>query len=112
MARYMSLFKYNAEGWKGFTREKAVAREAALRLAIESAGGKLELLNWAAPGSKYSGVSIGEFPDGVPFGAYVVSVDVATRMFSEIEVVELFTANEVDRVFGEPMTSRAPGACG
>ena len=52
MARYMSLFKYNAEGWKGFTREKAVAREAALRLAIESAGGKLELLNWAAPGSK------------------------------------------------------------
>jgi hypothetical protein len=60
MARYMSLFKYNAEGWKGFTKEKAVAREAALRLAIESAGGKLELLNWAAPGSKYNGVSIGE----------------------------------------------------
>jgi hypothetical protein len=97
MPRYMSLFKYNAEGWKGFTKEKAVAREAALRFAIESAGGKLELLNWLAPGSEYSGVSIGEFPDGYPWAAYVVSVDVATGLFSEINVIELLTANEIDR---------------
>ena len=49
MPRYLSLFKYNAEGRKGLMKEKAAAREAALKLTIESAGGKLELIYWAAP---------------------------------------------------------------
>ena len=48
--------KYTAEGRKGFMKEKAAAREAALKLTIESAGGKLELFNWTVPGSEYSGV--------------------------------------------------------
>ena len=61
MPRYLSLFKYNAEGRKGLMKEKAAAREAALKLTVESAGGRLELINWAAPGSEYSGICIGEF---------------------------------------------------
>jgi hypothetical protein len=52
-SRYLSLFKYNAEGRKGLMKEKAAAREAALKLTVESAGGRLELINWAAPGSEY-----------------------------------------------------------
>jgi uncharacterized protein with GYD domain len=63
MPRYLSLFKYNAEGRKGLMKEKAAAREAALKLTVESAGGKLELIYWAAPGGEYSGINIGEFPD-------------------------------------------------
>jgi hypothetical protein len=47
-------------------KEKAAAREAALKLTVESAGGNLELINWAAPGSEYSGISIGEFPMPAP----------------------------------------------
>lgn len=42
MPRYLSLFKYSAEGAKGFLREKTTAREAAAKKAIESVGGKLE----------------------------------------------------------------------
>jgi uncharacterized protein with GYD domain len=60
MPRYLSLFKYTPEGRKGFMKEKAAAREAALKLTIESAGGKLELFNWTVPGSDYSGVTIAE----------------------------------------------------
>jgi uncharacterized protein with GYD domain len=60
MPRYLSLFKYTPEGRKAFMKERAAAREAALKLTIESAGGKLELFNWTFPGSDYSGVTIAE----------------------------------------------------
>ena len=81
MPRYLSLFKYNAEGRKGLMKEKAAAREAALKLTIESAGGRLELVNWAAPGSEYSGISIGEFPDAGSCAAVFGLIE-ATGMFT------------------------------
>ena len=71
MPRYLSLFKYTPEGRKGFMKEKAAAREAALKLTIESAGGKLELFNWTVPGSEYSGVTIAELPDAGTYAAVV-----------------------------------------
>jgi uncharacterized protein with GYD domain len=109
MPRYLSLFKYNAEGRKGLMKEKAAAREAALKLTIESAGGKLELIYWAAPGGEYSGINIGEFP-GAGSCAAVVGLIEATGMFSEIKVIELLTASEIDRGLGKSVTYRAPGA--
>jgi hypothetical protein len=90
-------------------KEKAAAREAALKLTIESARGELELINWAAPGSDYSGVSIGKFPDAATCAAVVGLID-ATGMFSEIKVVELLTASELDSELGKSVTYRAPGA--
>jgi uncharacterized protein with GYD domain len=74
MPRYLSLFKYTPEGRKGFMKEKAAAREAALKLTIESAGGKLELFNWTVPGSEYSGVTIAELPDAGTYAAVVALV--------------------------------------
>jgi uncharacterized protein with GYD domain len=72
MPRYLSLFKYTPEARKGFLKEKAAAREAAL--TIESAGGKLELFNWTVPGSDYSGnITIAEFPDASTYTAVVTS---------------------------------------
>jgi len=99
MPRYLSLFKYTPEGRKGFLKEKAAAREAALKLTIESAGGKLELFNWTVPGSDYSGVTIAEFPDASTYAA-VVSLVEATGAFSEIKAIELLTASEIDRGLG------------
>jgi uncharacterized protein with GYD domain len=109
MPRYLSLFKYTPEGRKGFMKEKAAAREAALKLTIESAGGKLELFNWTVPGSDYSGVTIAEFPDAGTYTA-VVSLVEATGAFSEIKAIELLTASEIDRGLGKSLTYRAPGA--
>ena len=140
MPRYLSLFKYNAEGRKGLMKEKAAAREAALKLTVESgskvsgkraksrnlkatkrkrssasdkapssAGGKLELINWAAPGSEYSGISIGEFPDAGSCAAVFGLIE-ATGMFSEIKIIELLTASEIDHGLAKSVTYRAPGA--
>ena len=41
MPRYLTLFKYSTEGTKGFLKEKAAAREAALRR-----GSKASAENW------------------------------------------------------------------
>jgi uncharacterized protein with GYD domain len=109
MPRYLSLFKYTPEGRKGFMKEKAAAREAALKLTIESAGGKLELFNWTVPGSEYSGVTIAELPDAGTYAAVVALVE-ATGAFSEIKAIELLTASEIDRGLGKSLTYRAPGA--
>jgi uncharacterized protein with GYD domain len=109
MPRYLSLFTYNAEGRKGLMKEKAAAREAALKLTVESAGGNLELINWAAPGSEYSGISIGEFPDAGTCAAVIGLID-ATGMFSEIKIIELLTASELDAGLGKSVIYRAPGA--
>jgi uncharacterized protein with GYD domain len=109
MPRYLSLFKYTSEGRKGFMKEKAAAREAALKLAIESAGGKLELINWTVPGSEYSGVAIAELPDAGTYAAVIAMVE-ATGAFSEIKAIELLTASEIDRGLGKSLTYRAPGA--
>jgi uncharacterized protein with GYD domain len=46
MPKYLSLFKYTAEGTKGFLKEKAAAREAAARKAFESVGGTVEMFYW------------------------------------------------------------------
>ena len=87
-------------------KEKAAAREAALKLTIESAGGKLELFNWTVPGSDYNGVTITEFPDAGTYTA-VVSLVEATGAFSEIKAIELLTAREIDRGLGKSLTYRA-----
>ena len=108
MPRYLSLFKYNTEGRKGFMKEKAAAREAVLKLTVESAGGKLELFNWTVPGGEYSGVTIGEFPDASSFAAVVALIE-ATGMFSEIKVMELLTASEIDQGLEKSVSYRAPG---
>jgi uncharacterized protein with GYD domain len=85
MPRYLSLFKYTPEGRKGFMKEKAAAREAALKLTIESARGKLELINWTVPGSEYSGVTIAELPDAGTYAAVVALVE-ATGRFRKLRL--------------------------
>ena len=50
MPRYLTLFKYSTEGTKGFLKEKAAAREAALRKGFESVGGKMESVYWTYSG--------------------------------------------------------------
>jgi uncharacterized protein with GYD domain len=81
-AKVSVALQYTPEGTKGFMKEKAAAREAALKLTIESAGGKLELFNWTVPGSDYSGVTIAKFPDAGTYAAVAALVE-ATGAFSE-----------------------------
>lgn len=50
MPKYILLFKYSPDGAKGFLKEKAEAREAAIKKAYASVGGKVEAVHWAAGG--------------------------------------------------------------
>ena len=107
MPRYLSFFKYSAEGNKGFLKEKAAAREAAAKKAFESAGGKLEALYWAATG-EYTGIVIAEMPDAAS-GAALNALTNSTGAFSEFRSIEILTSSEIDRALGKSMTYRPPG---
>jgi uncharacterized protein with GYD domain len=42
MPRYLGLVRYSQEGARGILKEKATAREAAIRKTYEGIGGKVE----------------------------------------------------------------------
>jgi uncharacterized protein with GYD domain len=48
MPRYLTLFRYRPDAAKGFLKEKAAGREAAVKKAYESASGRVEAVYWAA----------------------------------------------------------------
>jgi uncharacterized protein with GYD domain len=108
MPRYLSLFKYSTEGTKGFLKEKASGREAAIRKAIESAGAKLELVYWVGTG-EYTGIAISDFPDAATAAAFIAMVE-STGSFSEFRGIELLTASEFDRALTKSVSYRPPGA--
>lgn len=106
MPRYLGLFKYSAEGAKGLLKEKASAREAAIKKGFESVGGKLETIYWAA--GEYTGIVISEFPDNTTGAALIALLD-ASGAFSHLEIIELLTTSELDRALGKSMAYRPPG---
>ena len=108
MPRYLTLFKYSTEGTKGFLKEKAAAREAALRKGFESVGGKLESVYWTYSG-EYNGMIIGEIPDAATSAAFLTMVE-STGVVSAFKTIELLTASEIDRAFAKSMTYRPPGS--
>jgi uncharacterized protein with GYD domain len=55
MPKYVSLFKYTADAYKGFLKEKASARTAVLKQMVDGFGGRLESIYWGG-GGEYSGV--------------------------------------------------------
>ena len=102
-ARFLPLFKYSAEGAKGFLKEKAAAREAAARKA-ESLGGTPRISLQSAN----TGIAISELPDAATGAAFIAMVQ-STGSFSEFKTIELLTASEIDRALGKSMTYRPPG---
>jgi uncharacterized protein with GYD domain len=107
MPRYLGMFKYSAEGNKGFLKEKAAGREAATKQALESVGGKLEAMYWIVSG-EYTGIGIWEFPDAAT-GAALSALTASTGAFAEFKSIELLTAGEMDAALSKSMAYRAPG---
>jgi uncharacterized protein with GYD domain len=107
MPRYLTVFKYSTDSYKGLLKDKAAAREAAVRKATESAGGKLEALYWAGSGD-CTGIAISELPDA-PTGAAFIALIGSTGALSNTQVTELITTSEFDRALGKSMGYRPPG---
>jgi uncharacterized protein with GYD domain len=107
MPKYIGLFKYSPEGAKGFLKEKAEAREAAVKKAYASVGGKVEAAYWAASG-EYTGVVIAELPDAASAAALSMLVQ-SSGALDTYGGFEVLTSSEFDRALSKGMTYRPPG---
>lgn len=108
MPKYMTLFKYTAEGAKGLLKDKATGRVAALKQAAELAGGRVESVNFLS-GGEYNGVIVSEYPDFETFMAFMTRVQ-ATGAIEDGRTFRLMSPEEMDRGLAKDMTYRAPGA--
>jgi uncharacterized protein with GYD domain len=107
MPRYLLHFKYSPEGAKGFLKEKAAAREAAIRKIYEGVGGKVEALYWAA-GGEHTGALVAELPDAATGAAFAMVVG-ASGAFDEVKSMEVLTSSEFDRALTKTIAYRPPG---
>jgi uncharacterized protein with GYD domain len=107
MPRYLSFFKYSVDGHKGFLKERAAAREAAIRKGYQSAGGKIEAMYWAATG-EYTGFIIGELPDSASIAALATLIN-ASGAVADLQAVEILTSSEIDHGLAKSIWYRPPG---
>ena len=107
MPRFLTLLQYSAEGSKVLLKEKVVAREALARKAIESVGGKVELVYFTASG-EYHLATIAEYPDSATAAA-LVAMMVSTGAVSKFNIMELIKASEIDRAY---LALTDPVVCG
>jgi uncharacterized protein with GYD domain len=107
MPRYLTLFKYSPEAAKGFLKEKAAGRKAAVRKAYEGIGGKVEAVYWAASG-EYSGAVIADAPDSATAAAFAMVVGSSGALDAAV-AMELLTSSELDRALTKAISYRPPG---
>jgi len=107
MARYLTLFRYSPEATRGFLKEMAAGREAALRKAWEGVGGKVEAIYWAA-GGEYSGAMVVELPDAATATAFTAVIR-ASGAVDALTAMEVLTSSELDRALTKTMIYRPPG---
>jgi uncharacterized protein with GYD domain len=107
MPKYLLHFKYSPEGAKGFLKEKAAGREAAIRKIYEGIGGKVEALYWAASG-EHTGAVIVEVPDAATVAAFAM-VSGASGAFDTATATQVVTSSELDHALAKNMTYRPPG---
>jgi uncharacterized protein with GYD domain len=108
MPRYLGLFRYGPDGAKGILKEKAAAREAAIRKMYEGIGGKVEAVYWMANGD-YSGAVVVELPDAATGAAFMMAIGASGAM-DAVTSMEVITSSEFDRALAKTMSYRAPGA--
>jgi uncharacterized protein with GYD domain len=108
MARFGVLFKYSGEGYKGFLKDKAAGRVAAIEKAAASAGGSFETVYWIG-GGEYSGFVILNLPDMATYTAFLSMTQASGMFASDAKSFELLTTEEMDQALNKTMSYRAPG---
>ena len=108
MPRFLTLLQYSGEGSKILLKEKVAVRETFARKAIESVGGKVELIYFTASG-EYHIVIIAEYADSA-MAAAIFATMVSTGAVSRFNIIELITTADIDRAYlalTDPATSRS-----
>lgn len=91
MGKYLFICRYSSASWARLVKSSD-DRTAAVRSLMESLGGALDLLYWAAHGNAM--YEIAELPDETAAKAAVTTM-FETGAFTNIEVQELLTQNQL-----------------
>ncbi len=110
MAKYALLGGYTTEAWARFVQNPG-DRAAPVRKAVESVGGKLDVLYWSFGEDDY--LVIVDAPDDVTMAAISVAVG-SSGSLRNLRTIKLITADELQKVLAKAKTVAAayvpPGA--
>ena len=106
MPKFLIEGSYSAEGLRGLTKDKASGRQAAVRDALASVGGKLEGVYYALGESDV--YVLCECPDHV--AAAALSLAASASGMIRTRTTQLLTVEEADKALSHKMAYRAPGA--
>jgi len=106
MAKYLYVGSYTHEGAKGFVKEGAIGRRAAVAQLVESVGGKLDAMYYAFGEDDY--YIIVDLPDNASAAALAASA--AQSGAVSTRTVVLMTPEEMDAALKKTVHYRPPGA--
>ena len=105
MSKFLIEGSYTAEGLRGLAKDKASGRQAVVKEALESLGGKLEGVYFALGDADV--YVLCECPDHV--SAAALSMAVSASGLIHIKTIPLLTVAETDRALTMKSAYRAPG---
>lgn len=106
MPKFLIEGSYSAEGLRGLAKDKASGREAAVKDALASLGGKLEGVYYALGDADV--YVLCECPDHV--SAAALSLAASASGLVRTKTIPLMTVEETDRALAMKSGYRAPGA--
>jgi uncharacterized protein with GYD domain len=106
MPKFLIEGSYSAEGLRGLAKDKASGRQAAVKDALASLGGKLEGVYYALGDADV--YVLCECPDHV--SAAALSLAASASGMIRTKTIPLMTVEETDRALTMKSGYRAPGA--
>ena len=106
MPKFLIEGSYTSEGLRGLAKEKASGRQAVLKEALTSIGGKLDGIYYALGDTDV--YVLCECPDNVSVAA--LSLAASSTGLVRTKTIPLMTVEETDRALGLKSAYRAPGA--
>jgi len=106
MPKFLIEGSYSAEGLRGLAKDKASGRQAAVKDALASLGGKLEGVYYALGDADV--YVLCECPDHV--SAAALSLAASSSGLVRTKTIPLMTVEETDRALTMKSGYRAPGA--
>lgn len=106
MPKFLIEGSYTAEGLRGLAKDKASGREAVVKEALASVGGKLQDIYFALGDADV--YVLCDCPDHVSVAA--LSLAVSASGLVHVKTIPLMTIEETDRALAMKAGYRAPGA--
>jgi uncharacterized protein with GYD domain len=108
MPKYMIQAAYTPEGLRGLQKDKASGRRQAVASALESVGGRLEVMYFTL--GEYDIIAIAELPDQISVTA--MSIASCASGLVRTKTTPLLSVEETDQAIAKNVQIRLPGQGG